>query len=155
MTRIGRNVDFNVSFDTFINKYLDWLPTRPTVGSTPDPTITKLSTGSQKPINLDIYGEALDLTDLKTHIETQFPSVIFVINGNAINPEPIPDVEDPPTQDELDAAAFFKTAFNAEFDSMIADIFSAIETRYNAINTTPIAYADVSKPDIKHLRQRA
>ena len=145
MARIGRNVDFNVSFDAFVNKYLDWLPTRPTVGSTPDPSVTKLSAGNNKPINLDIYGEAIDLTDLKTHIETKFPNVIFVINGNALNPEPTPEPPEPPlTYDPVIA----KTALK----NIITDEKNVLDALFQAEYTTLGGTGTVPNPEWKHYR---
>jgi len=152
MARIGRNATVDVSFEIFVDKFVAWLPTRPTAGVEPDPTLYKLSGPGVQPFNMDIYGETADLLDIEAQLLLK--EVVFTDNGAALNPEPTPDVETPPTQDELDSEQFFRDAFNAEFAAMETAILANIEARYDILNTTPIAFADVPKSDIKHLRQR-
>jgi len=151
MVRIGRIATIEVNFEIFVNKYIAWLPTRPAI-TEPEPKIFKQpeSTGNISVIH--IYGENNDLAAIRDQLIAR--SINFTDDG-AAPAEPVdPPADPPPTQDEIDSQAFFVQAFNAEFEAMISAIFSNIETRYNAINTTPIAFADVPKPDIKHLRQR-
>ena len=154
MVRIDRNVDIDVTYDKFINGFVKWNETRPEKGTEPDPVIVKLSQGTSTPINFDIFGGNQDLTDLKAYVEAR--SISFTINGAALNPEPTPDPEPEPTPDEIAAAGFIATAFNTAMQNLIDAFNLDWETEYNAINTTPITFANApGKPDIKHLRQRA
>jgi len=142
-----------MSYEFFAKKFDKWLPIRPLVDLVPPPQPYKLSGPNVQPINLDLYGDSVDLNDLKNRLEVG--EITFTDNGAAINPEPVPEVDPPPTQEELDAHEFFKQAFNEEMDSLEAAVMLAIQTRYDVLNTTGIAFADVkSKSHLKHLKQR-
>jgi len=143
MVRIGRIVDFTGNREVLTEKIL--------LAISKQTPIEPINWSFVDDNTMHIYGDSADLTDLKTFLEGK--GFTFTING-AAPAEPTPDPEDPPTQDELDALQFFKDAFNAEFASMETTILAAIKVRYDLANTTPIAFEDVPKTDIKHLRQR-
>ena len=122
MARINRNFTINVTYEQFTTGYLKWLPTRPQTAE-PEPYIAKTSTGNPAPTSIDIYGELLDLNDLKAYIEER--NVEFVINGAAVNPEPGPDPPEPVPDWDLAIAKQAlinvilskKTALDAEFQA--------------------------------------
>ena len=147
MPRIGKDVTFDGNKENIQSLFIKWLPTRPEAGVQDPPNITFLSN-----VQLRIYGWDTDLTDLKQTANNK--GFIFNIDGDA-PAEPVPEVETPPTQDEIDAYGFFKQAFNDEMESMENAILANIETRYNTLKgANPIPFSDVGKTDIKHLRQR-
>lgn len=144
MVRIGKQVTFTGSREKITDKILFAIDKQP-------PT---------EPINwsfindnmMNIYGDNQDLNALKTFLESKGFS--FTVGPNA-PAEPTDPGEPAPTQDELDAIEFFKQAFNAEMAALETAILASIETRYNALKgANPIAFADVPKSGIKHLRQR-
>lgn len=143
MVRIGKDVTFDGSRDNLTNKIL--------LAISKSPPITPINWSYLSDDTIRIYGDSADLTALKTFLEGK--GFTFTIGPNAPT-EPEAEVIPSPTQDELDSQQFFKDAFNAEFASMEAAILAAIKVRYDLANTTPIAFEDVPKGDIKHLRQR-
>lgn len=151
MVRIERLVTVNSTYDIFVEHYLVWIQKRPAI-TEPEPA-HNISSRTRISTTLNFYGEQLDLTSLTDYLAARR---ITLTDDGISSPEPVPGpIEPPPTRNELAAAGFYRQAFNEEFDSMIAAINTAIEARYNTLNTTPIAFADVPKVDIKHLRQRA
>ncbi len=96
---------------------------------------------------IDIYGEDVDLATLKTFANDK--GLIFDVLGDA--PSEIIDVPDTPlTQDEIDALAFLKTAFNTMKIDERQRLIDLWEIAYDAINTTPIAFN--ANTDLKWLR---
>jgi hypothetical protein len=124
MARIGKIVDFNGSKET-----ISWSFTSNT--------------------QMHIYGEQADLTILKAYANSK--GLDFTIGGDA-PAEAVPDVETPPTQAELDARDFLKTAFGEMKTEEINRLMTIWQTKYDAINTSGIAFADVPKGDFKWLR---
>lgn len=142
MARIGKIVDFTGSRETITDTIIEGMT---------ENAITGVNWSFTSNTQMHIYGEQTDLTTLKTFANNK--GLDFTIGGDA--PAESSGPADPPlTQDEIDAIGFFKQAFNAEMQSLEDSILSSIETRYNALNTTPITFADVPKKGIKHLRQR-
>ena len=142
MARIGRNVTFDGSRESITDKLTKGITF---LG------LLDINFGFVDDNTINIYGEADDLTALRDLVVEK--GFTFTINGAAPT-EPTGDTEPGPTQDELDAQQFFRDAFNAEMAAMETAILAAIKVRYDLANTTAIAFEDVPKSDIKHLRQR-
>ena len=142
MARIGRNVTFNVTFETFTKGYEAWLPLRPS-GIEPGPAIQKLSEGNAKPVNIDIWGELVDLLSLQTYVEDR--GVEFTINGGAINTEPVPPPpEDPP---DWDVAIAKQALIN-----IITDKKNALDVLFQAEYVTLGGTNTPPNPEWKHYR---
>jgi hypothetical protein len=150
MVRIGRNVDFNVTFETFTNGYLKWLPTRPAQAE-PEPYVAKISTGNAKPVNVDLYGEGADLLSLQAYVEER--EVLFIINGPAVNPEPVPEVEPPPDPDQVAADIITRASFNTQMTVETDAFWAAVEADFLINGGNPAFFRRIT--DLKWLRQRA
>jgi len=96
---------------------------------------------------INIYGEDVDLTTLKIFANNK--GLTFTVLGDA-PAEPVPDVEPTPTQDEIDAVAFLKTAFKNMKVNERQRLIDLWEIEYDAINTTPIVFN--ANTDLKWLR---
>jgi len=140
MVRIGKTVTFDGSRETISNALVDGITKLAIVG---------VNWSFVDNNTMNIYGEQADLTTLKTHANNKGFS--FDITGDA-PAEPVSTPETPLTQDEIDARAFMKTAFANMKASEKTRLLAILETEYNLINTTPIAFADVPKSDLKWLR---
>ncbi len=140
MARIGKTVDISeTSFETVTNCIL--------VGMEEN-GITGVNWGYNKTNKtIDIYGEDVDLTTLKIFANSK--GLIFdVLSDAPAEPVDIPDT--PPTQDEIDAAAFLETSFltmKADERQRLIDLW---KIAFDAINTTPITFN--SNKDLKWLR---
>ena len=142
MARIGKTVDISqTSFETVASTILEGMALNAITG------VNWTNNKANKTIN--IYGESADLTTLKAHANSK--GLVFDILGDA-PPEPVDTLEPPPTQDEIDARAFMKTAFGEMKTEEKNRLLTILQTKYDAINTTPIAFADVPKGDFKWLR---
>ena len=140
MARIGKIVDFNGSKETITDTIIAGMQ---------ENTITDVNWSFTSNTQMHIYGEQADLTTLKAYANSK--GLDFTIGGDA-PAEPVPDVETPPTADEIAARGFMKTAFANMKQNEKDRLLAILQTEYDAINTTPIAFADVPKGDFKWLR---
>ncbi len=140
MARIGKTVDIsNTAIETVSDCIVEGMQENGIVN------VNWNYNKTNKTIN--IYGEDVDLTTLKIFANSK--GLVFDVIGDA-PAESVPDVEPPPTQDEIDALAFFKTAFVTAMTNERQRIIDLIETEYDLINTTPIAFT--MRTDIKWFR---
>ena len=97
---------------------------------------------------MNIYGEQTELASLKTYAESK--GLDFEILGDApAEAVSIPDPE--PTQDEIDALAFFKTAFVTAMTNEKQRLIDLIEVEYDLIKgANPIPFT--MRTDIKWFR---
>ena len=140
MARIGKIVTFDGSKETITQVILNGMA---------ENTITDINWSFADNNTLHIYGEQADLTTLKAYANNLDAPFTFDIIGDA-PAEPLPDTTPPPTQDEIDALAFFKTAFVTAMTNERQRLIDLIEVEYDLINTTPIPFA--MRTDIKWFR---